>query len=414
MPVIKPFKGVRPRVDLANEIAALPYDVYNTKEAKELIKNKPLSFLRIDRAETFFPDDTDPYSNEVYEKAKDTLNNMIEQKQFIQDSKNCMYIYKLTMNGNSQIGLVASASIDDYLNNVIKKHELTRADKEADRINHVDYCNANTGPIFLTYKAKTSIDSIINKWIKERTPEYEFISEDMVEHIVWVIDDLGIIEKLQNEFKNIESLYIADGHHRAASAVKVGLKRREENPDYSGEEEFNKFLSVIFPDNQLKIMDYNRVVKDLNGLTKEAFLKEIEKKFKILETSKEQIKPKEKGTFSMYIEDRWYLLQAIKGTFDENDPVLSLDVSILQLNLLAPILGIKDPRIDNRIDFIGGIRGLDELEKRVNEDMVVAFALYPTSITELMNIADAGELMPPKSTWFEPKLRSGLFIHLLY
>ncbi|PKM94167.1 MAG: DUF1015 domain-containing protein [Firmicutes bacterium HGW-Firmicutes-1] len=413
MSTIKPFKGVRPRVDLVNEIAALPYDVYSSKEARVVIKDKPISFLKIDRAETFFSEDVDPYSTKVYEKARDTMYNMIGEYKLIQDQKECLYIYQLTMDGRTQTGIVACTSIDEYINNTIKKHELTRAEKEADRINHVDYCDANTGPIFLTYKAKESINTAVSNWIANHKTEYDFVADDSIRHAVWVLDDTEIIHQLQEGFKMVDSLYIADGHHRAASAVKVGLKRREANPNDDGTDEFNYFLSVIFPDEQLKIMDYNRVVKDLGGLTPEAFMLEVEKNFDILETSKEQIRPIKKCTFGMYLEDTWYLLKTKEGSYNSADPVLSLDVSILQLNLLAPILGIGDPRTDNRIDFVGGIRGLGELERRVKEDMTVAFALVPTSIEELMNIADVDELMPPKSTWFEPKLRSGLFIHLL-
>lgn len=413
MSVVRPFKAVRPRKDLVKDIAALPYDVYSSKEAREVVKDKPLSFLKIDRAETFFEVGTDPYSEKVYAKAHDALYEMVKEQKFIQDEKPCMYIYQLTMNGRAQTGIVACTSIDDYINNVIKKHELTRADKEADRINHVDFCDANTGPIFLTYQAQVIIDRLIDDWKKEHKPEYDFVADDGIGHAVWVIDDEGTIKVLENSFEKVSALYIADGHHRAASAVKVGLKRREQNPQDKGEGEFNYFLSVIFPDNQLKIMDYNRVVQDLDGLTVEAFLEEVQKNFEIIRASKEAIRPAEKGTFGMYLQDTWYLIKAKEGTYNPNDPVLNLDVSILQLNLLAPILGIGDPRTDKRIDFVGGIRGLQELERRVNEDMTVAFAMVPTSIEELMHIADADELMPPKSTWFEPKLRSGLFIHLL-
>jgi len=413
MSIVRPFKGIRPRADLVEDIAALPYDVYSSKEAREVVKDKPLSFLKIDRAETFFEVGTDPYSEKVYEKARDTLYEMIKEEKFIQDENPCLYIYQLTMNGRAQTGIVACTSIDDYHNNIIKKHELTRADKEIDRINHVDYCDANTGPIFLTYQAQTAIDQVVNDWIKVHGPVYDFVADDGIEHTVWMINDNTVIEKVQRSFEKVASLYIADGHHRAASAVKVGMKRREQCPQDHGEGEFNYFLSVIFPDNQLRILDYNRVVKDLDGLTPEAFLEEVQKSFEVIETSKVQIRPTEKATFGMYLQDTWYLIKAKEGTYNSKDPVLNLDVSILQLNLLAPILGIGDPRTDNRIDFVGGIRGLGELERRVNEDMAVAFAMVPTSIEELMSIADADELMPPKSTWFEPKLRSGLFIHLL-
>ncbi len=413
MSTIRPFKGVRPDEQWVQDIAALPYDVYSSKEAREFVKDKPLSFLKIDRPETFFAEGVDIYSKQVYEKAREALYEMLQKGHLLQDTTPYLYIYRLTMNGRSQTGLVACTSIDEYLNNTIKKHELTRADKENDRINHVDYCDANTGPIFMTYKGQKTIDAITKDWLLRHVALYDFISEDGISHAVWAIDDEITMNQIIDAFARVPSLYIADGHHRAASAVKVGQKRREEFPDYDGEEEFNYFLSIIFPDNQLKIMDYNRVVKDLNGLTPEAFMDEIKSQFTILETSQTPIQPTKKGTFSMYLEGIWSLIEAKEGTYSTTDPVLSLDVSILQLNLLAPILGVGDPRTDNRIDFVGGIRGLSELKRRVDEDMAVAFALVPTSLKELMNIADADELMPPKSTWFEPKLRSGLFIHLL-
>lgn len=413
MSTIKSFKSVRPKAEFVKDIAALPYDVYNSREAREIVKDQPHSFLKIDRAETFFPEEVDIYSTKVYQKASEALTEMINTGLLIQDTSPSLYIYKLTMNGRSQIGLVACTSIDEYLDNTIKKHELTRADKEQDRIHHVDYCDANTGPIFLTYKVQKDIDDIIQEWLQKHLPIYDFVADDDVHHTVWRIEELTTMNRLEDAFKKVPSLYIADGHHRAASAVKVGLKRREEQPGYSGTEEFNFFLSVIFPDEQLKIMDYNRVVKDLNGLSQEAYLEELKHSFDFLKTSKTAIRPVRKGTFGMYLDDMWYLLEAKEGSYSTTDPVLSLDVSILQLNLLAPILGIGDARTDKRVDFVGGIRGLSELERRVDEDMTVAFALVPTSLVELMNIADADELMPPKSTWFEPKLRSGLFIHLL-
>jgi uncharacterized protein (DUF1015 family) len=413
MSIIKAFKCVRPVNEYVSEIAALPYDVYSRAEAKEVVKDNPLSFLNIDRAETFFDHSIDMYSKQVYEKARDTLQDMIDKKLYIQDEKPCLYIYRLVMEGRAQTGLVTCTSIDDYLQDKIKKHELTRATKEQDRINHVDYLDANTGPIFLTYRAQKDIDKIIDEWISKNQPEYDFVAKDEISHTVWVIDDQEIIKQLTDLFAIIPNLYIADGHHRAASAVKVGLKRREEHPDYTGEEEFNYFLSVLFPDNQLKILDYNRAVSDLDGLTTEAFINSLKNDFEVVQKSSNPIKPTEKGTFGMYVDHAWYLLKAKDGSYDKEDPVLSLDVSILQLNLLAPILGIVDPRTDERIDFIGGIRGLAELERRANSDMEVAFAMVPTSTEELMNIADAGMLMPPKSTWFEPKLRSGIFIHLL-
>ena len=420
---IHPFKAIRPKKGLEDRIAALPYDVYNRAEAKEVVAGEELSFLKIDRAETQFDDSVDTYDPCVYQKAHDMLWDMIEKGQFIQDEKECYYIYELTMNGRSQSGIVAASSVDDYMNNVIKKHENTRADKEVDRINHVDICNAQTGPIFLAYRSKEEINAIVNKK-KQETPVYDFTKEDEVTHRVWVIDDVSEVETIRNAFASINEIYIADGHHICASAVKVSLKRREANPDYTGAEEFNRFLSVLFPDDQLMIMDYNRVVKDLNGLSNEEFLAKIEAVFeceKIAVDSYSQkdkegkdavIKPAKKGQVSMYLDGDWYKM-SIKDQFKTQDPVKGLDVSLLQENILAPVLGIEDPKTDKRIDFVGGIRGLAELEKRVANDCKVAFLMYPTSIGELFAVSDADLLMPPKSTWFEPKLRSGLFIHSL-
>lgn len=408
MAVIKPFECVRPCERVADRVAALPYDVYNRQEACEVVKKEPLSFLKIDRAETQFDASVDTYAPQVYQKAKELLEKAIADGTFITDTDRCYYIYELTMDGRSQTGIVACASIDDYQNNVIKKHENTRADKELDRITHVDTCSAQTGPIFLAYRANQVIDKEVDR-VKQSPSIYNFVSDDGIRHQVWKIADKAAVENIKNAFEKIDSIYIADGHHRAASAVKVGLKRRKNNPDYTGEEEFNYFLSVLFPDEQLMILPYNRVVKDLNGYTKEQFMEKIAQNFDITE-SDGQVMPDKKGTFGMYITGKWYRLTAKKEILSE-DPVDGLDVAILQNNLLEPVLGIHDPKTDSRIDFVGGIRGLDELEKRCNEDCVLAFSMYPTSIKELFDVADAGKLMPPKSTWFEPKLRSGLFIH---
>lgn len=414
MSVIRPFKGYRPTPKLCDKVAALPYDVMTSEEAREIVKNNPYSFLHIDKAEIDLPADIDHYSTQVYEKARANLYSMIKNGIYIQDKEPVFYIYRLTMNGKNQTGLVACTSIDEYINNKIKKHELTRADKEEDRIRHVDTCNANTGPIFLTYKNKKSIDEIIDKCV-ETAPIYDFTSDDGISHTVWLINNSEIIKSLIDEFKSVSALYIADGHHRNASAVKVGLRRRTENPNYTGDEEFNYYLSVIFPDNQLYIMDYNRVVKDLNGYSTEEFIARVNEKFNISDYEKEGCcKPLEKHTFGMYLDKKWYLLKAKNSIINENDSVACLDVSILQKELLSPILGIGDPRTDQRIDFVGGIRGLEELEKRVNSgEMAVAFSMYPTTMEQLMNIADDNKIMPPKSTWFEPKLRSGIFIHEL-
>lgn len=410
MAVIKPFYGIRPRKDLTQRIAALPYDVYNRQEAKAVVEKNPISFLNIDRAETQFPDDVDTYADCVYEKARELLYGMIQDGSFVQDEEPSYYVYEQVMNGRSQTGIVACASIDDYQNNVIKKHENTRADKEIDRIRHVDTCNAQTGPIFLAYRANSVINEVVGETVA-KTPEFDFTSEDGITHRGWKISGKEQIVAIEDAFSTIDAIYIADGHHRAASAVKVGLKRREENKSYTGGEEFNYFLSVLFPDEQLMIMDYNRVVKDLNGYSVEEFLEKVSEKFD-LEEKTEPYRPEEKGTFGMYLENKWYKLTAKKDFLSE-DPVEGLDVSYLQNQLLEPVLDIKDPKTDKRIDFVGGIRGLAELERRVSADMKVAFSMYPTSISELFDVADANRLMPPKSTWFEPKLRSGLFIHTL-
>lgn len=408
MALIKPFECVRPNEKDAARVAALPYDVYNRQEAVCEVKREPLSFLKIDRAETQFDDSTDTYAPEVYAKAKELFEEALADKTFITDTDKTYYIYALTMDKRTQTGIVACASIDDYLNNVIKKHENTRADKEVDRITHVDTLSAQTGPIFLAYRADSVINDAVKK-TKENKALYDFISPDGIRHQVWKMTDITLVENVRKAFEGIDSVYIADGHHRAASAVKVGLKRRRENPGYTGNEEFNYFLSVLFPDEELMILPYNRVVKDLNGYTQEEFLNKIKEKFDIAESDR-QVSLDKKGTFGMYLGGKWYKLTAHKDIMSD-DPVDGLDVAVLQDNLLAPVLGIGDPKTDKRIDFVGGIRGLSELEKRCREDCVVAFSMYATSIAELFAVADAGKLMPPKSTWFEPKLRSGLFIH---
>ncbi|MGV8906315.1 MAG: DUF1015 domain-containing protein [Acetobacterium sp.] len=413
MATIKPFKAVRPFPEKAADVAALPYDVYNREEAAAAARGKLDSFLRVDRPETTLDDRvkmTDPL---VYETARKNLEKLFYRKALTQDTQDCLYIYELVMDGRSQVGLVVCTAIDEYLDDTIKKHELTRADKEEDRIKHVDATNANTGPIFLTYHGQDAIDTLVNTWRKDHTPVYDFVSEDGITHRAWVIDDKAVINGLVKKFGSVKNLYIADGHHRSASAVKVGLMRRDANPNYTGKEEFNYFLSVLFPDEQLHIMDYNRVVKDLNGLSVKEFLGKLSDKFDIEERGSEPVKPSQKGSFGLYVDGKWYLLKVKEGVYDTTDLVNSLDVAILQDNVLIPILGIGDIRTDDRIDFVGGIRGLKELERRADNDMALAFSMYPTSIEELMDIADADLLMPPKSTWFEPKLRSGLFIHKL-
>lgn len=411
MAVVKPFICIRPAKEHAAEVAALPYDVYNRKEACAAVKGNPLSFLNIDRAETQFSDDVDTYADCVYEKARELLDSQIADGIYVTDAGDHYYLYELTMDGRSQTGIVACCSIDDYVNGVIKKHENTREEKELDRIRHVDTVNAQTGPIFLAYRQNTVLKEIVAEE-KTKPALYDFVSDDGIRHRVWRIDGADRTDAIEAAFAAIPSTYIADGHHRAASAVKVGLKRRTKHPGYTGEEPFNYFLSVLFPDEELMILPYNRVVRDLNGMSTKQFFEKLKEKFELEGIGKEPYAPVQKGTFGMYLGGTWYALK-ILPQYRSADPVKGLDVSILQDHLLAPVLGIGDPRTDKRIDFIGGIRGLKELERRVGEDMEVAFSMYPTSIEELLSVADAGLLMPPKSTWFEPKLRSGLFIHRL-
>ena len=416
MAVVKPFRCIRPEKGVVSKVAALPYDVYNRAEAKKAALKEPLSFLNIDRAETQFDDSVSTYDDRVYDKARELLDKMIAEGVYETDPDEAYYIYRQVMNGRSQTGIVACASVDDYVNEVIKKHENTREEKELDRIRHIDTCDAQTGPIFLAYRANELISAVVKKTV-EGAPLYDFVADDGIRHVVWKMTDKDDIKTVKDSFASIDSIYIADGHHRAASAVKVGLKRRKENPDYTGDEEFNYFLSVLFPHDELMIMDYNRTVKDLNGLSEDEFKSKISENFKLLNTSDNEIKPEKKGEFSMYLSGKWYLYEVNDALINElmaaGDPVKILDVSILQDYVLAPLLGIMDPRTDSRIDFVGGIRGLKELEKRAETDMKVSFAMYPTSIIELFDVADKGLLMPPKSTWFEPKLRSGLFIHRL-
>lgn len=408
---IRPFQAYRPAKGLEAEIAALPYDVYNREEAAAEVKLHPGSFLSIDRAETQFGPQVDTYADCVYEKARDMLQQWMRDGRFVQEDAPCYYIYEQIMEGRSQKGIVACASIDDYQNQVIKKHENTRADKELDRIRHVDTCNAQTGPIFLAYRNQAALQQVIAQVIQENAL-YDFTAQDGIVHRVWVVSDRQQIQTIRDTFAGMEQIYIADGHHRCASAVKVGLQRRENNPAHTGEEEYNFFLSVLFSADELKILDYNRVVKDLNGYDRKTFLEKIGEKFTVECVGETPLKPGKKYEYGMYLEGKWYRLTAHED-IRSRDAVEGLDVSILQDQLLAPILGIGDPKTDKRIDFVGGIRGLEELERRVQSDMKVAFSMYPTSIYELFAVADAGRLMPPKSTWFEPKLRSGLFVHSL-
>lgn len=413
MPKVTAFKAIRPTKEVSDKFCALPYDVYNRSESVEIVKKNPMSFLAIDRAETAFSDEVDTYAPQVYEKAKELLQAKIGDGTLIQDEVPCFYVYELTMNGRAQTGIVACSSVDDYINSVIKKHENTREDKEIDRIKHVDTTNAHTGPIFLVFRSKEELKKIVEEVKNDSSALlYDFTHDDGIRHRAFIINDSDTVARIEEIFETIPCTYIADGHHRCASAVKVGLKRRKENPNYSKEEGFNRFLSVLFPEDELYIMPYNRVVKDLNGLTKDEFFQKVESAGFAITEQNSQVSPDKKATFGMYIDEKWYLLSAGDALFS-SDPVKGLDVSILQDYLLEPILGIEDPRTDKRIDFVGGIRGLAELEKRCHNDMHLAFSMYPTSIEELLEVADAGLLMPPKSTWFEPKLLSGMFIHSL-
>ncbi|MDD3097080.1 MAG: DUF1015 family protein [Candidatus Cloacimonetes bacterium] len=415
MATFKPFKAVRPVPEKAQAIASLPYDVMDSDEARIEVKKNPLSYIHVEKPEVDLPEGIDLYDPKVYAKAKENLYNYIKNGHMIQDDKPMFYIYRQEMDGRYQFGLVGLSSVDEYMDGTIKKHELTRAEKEADRIRHVDTCDAHPSPVFFTYRHQDDIDAIVAKVCNNSTPVYDFKSDDGIGHTLWLMDNDADIKAIETAFARMRYLYVADGHHRTASAAKVGLVRREQFPNYTGEEEFNFFMTVIFPDNHLKIFDYNRVVKDLNGYSKEEFFAKVKEDWIVEEVAAgADYKPSHLHQVSMYIDGKWYFISPKAGSWKESDVVENLDVSILQKNLLHPILGINDPRTDKRIDFVGGIRGLGELVRRVDSGReVVAFAMYPTSMDELIGIADAGEIMPPKSTWFEPKLRSGLFIHLL-
>ena len=404
MALVKPFAAIMPKLGMEKLIAALPYDVYNREEAVEVVKNNPDSFLRIDRAETNFGPETDTYADCVYDKAKELINTWIEEGRLVKQDKPMFYIYQEIMNGRPQTGIVGCASVADYENNIIKKHENTLAAKEADRIRHIDTTNMQTGPIFLAFRSNKEIDAFLARKTSEK-PYYDFISEDGITHKVWLVDDDAEIESVEGFFAAMNAIYIADGHHRCASACKVSAKRHIEGKV----QESDFFMSVLFPENQLKIMDYNRVVKDLNGYDVATFLEELET-YCHIGGSDIPVKPAKKGQVGMYLDGQWFSLE-FKTEYLSDDPVEGLDVSILQKYVLDGMLDIKDPKNDKRIDFVGGIRGLEELERRVNSDCRVAFAMYPTDINELFDVADASRLMPPKSTWFEPKLRSGLFLH---
>ena len=411
MSVLKPFAAIRPKPEYAAQVAALPYDVMNSEEAREKAAGNPYSFLHVDKAEIDLPAGTDLYADAVYEKAAENLKKLTDEGVCFREEAPRLYIYRQTMGSVVQTGVVGCAAVDDYLNGVILRHELTRADKEADRIRHVDACDANTGPIFLAYRANGEIDRILDKYTALR-PEYDFISEGDVRNEVWVISDPADMHVVTEGFRHVKNLYIADGHHRCASAVRVAERRRAQNPGWDGTEEFNYFLAVCFRANELRILDYNRLLKDTNGLSDDALMEKLGGIFTVT-ASDVPVRPARRHQFGMYFRDRWYTLDLREGLADESDPVESLDVSILQRLVNEPVFGVGDPRTDSRIDFVGGIRGLRELEKRCHEDMALAFSMYPTSLDELMEIADAGRIMPPKSTWFEPKLLSGLFIHSL-
>ena len=411
MSLVKPFRGLRPLVDKAGDVIAPPYDVLNTAEARERVKDHPLSFLHISKPEIDLAEGTDPYAAEVYAKGAENLNKLINDKVLLREDKACYYVYRLVMGQHQQTGLVVSASVADYDTNRIRKHEYTRPDKEDDRVRQIDALNAQTGPVFLTYRNNDIVEKITNK-VSQTKPIYDLTADDGVQHTLWIVDNDDDITTLTSTFDTMESLYIADGHHRSASASRIAASRnkiKNNNSDSS----HDYFLSVIFPDNQMQILDYNRVIKDLNGLSKDELVEKIKNNFSI-DAVDVLYKPKKSTEFSMYLKGQWYKLQANADLIPKNDPVGALDISLLQNNLIEPLLGVSDPRRDKRIDFVGGIRGLEELEKRVDSgEMEVAFAIYPTSLNQLMDVADANEIMPPKSTWFEPKLADGLVSHVL-
>lgn len=413
MATVRPFRAIRPEPKYASQVISLPYDVMNRQEAAHMAAGNPYSFLHICRAEIDLPQQEDAYDRSVYEKARDNIAENLESGVFVKEEKPALYIYRQVMDGRVQTGIVGCFSIDEYQNNIIKKHEFTRIEKEQDRINHFDVCDTNTEPVFLTYRDDKRIRTIVEGFAAGKEPVYDVTSADGIRHILWIIDDDAVISSLVSLFGELPALYIADGHHRSASACKVGLKRREENPGYTGDEEFNFFMAAIFPDNDLKIFDYNRVVKDLNGSSAGDFIAKIKDAgFSVEDMGEDIYHPEAKHIFSMYLEGRWYKLTAQECIIPEH-VIDSLDVAILQNSLLEPILGIEDPRTDKRIDFVGGIRGLEELKRRAESDMKVAFAVYPVDVDDLLTVADNDMVMPPKSTWFEPKLGSGLFLHSL-
>jgi len=414
MAVLKAFKGVRPPAELAKQVASRPYDVLNSEEARIEAKGNEYSLLHIIKPEIDLDPDVDVHAEPVYAKAKANFDKFQKEGWLVQDEDEYLYIYGQTMWGKTQYGLVGCAAVDDYLNNIIKKHELTRPDKEEDRMKHVRINNANIEPVFFSYPAYKELDDIIKDIVKTNVPEYDFVADDGIGHHFWVISDNAKIEKIIELFSNIPATYVADGHHRTAAAALVGKEKRENNPNHTGNEEYNFFLTVHFPDDQLTIIDYNRVVKDLNNMEPGELIEKLNNSFVVEEKGTDIYKPDELHNFSMYLEGKWYSLNAKEGTYDDNDPIGVLDVTILSKHVLEPLLDIKDLRTSKRIDFVGGIRGLEELQKRVDSgEMKVAFALFPVSMKQLIDIADSGNIMPPKTTWFEPKLRSGLVVHKL-
>lgn len=412
MAVFKPFRAFRPSQDQAHHVASRPYDVLSTEEARKEAEGNPVSFLHVIKPEIGLPTGTDPYSDIVYQKGSNTYEELKKNGVFLQDTSPNYYIYRLTMDGRTQTGIVGCCHFEEYFDGKIKKHELTRVVKEEDRVKHVNALNANAEPVFFSYRANEGINAVLNHLVLNESA-YDFVADDGIRHELWVVGDRNIVAQLESLFSQVPDLYVADGHHRTAAAARIGQHRKNKNPNHTGEEEYNLFLAVLFSDQELEIFDYNRVIKDLNGLTDTEFVDEIKTKFHLIEKSQNSIKPQNKGEFSVYLNKFWYLFSALERDVEE-DPVKSLDVSYLSDHIFDSILGIVDQRKDDRIDFVGGIRGLDELKRRVDSgDMAVAFALYPVSMDELLKVADAGEIMPPKSTWFEPKLRSGLFIHEL-
>ena len=415
MSTVKPFRGLRPQKDIAARLSCLPYDVMNTQEAAQMAQGNPQSFLHITRAEIDLADGIDPHSKQVYDKSLQNFNDFQQKGWLFQDAEPKFYIYAQTMDGRTQYGIAGAAFCEDYQNGIIKKHELTRPDKEDDRMVHVNTLDANAEPVFLSYRAVPEIDAIVDNIVRNQQPEYDFVSADGFGHKFWVIDDAKTNARIEQLFaEQVPALYVADGHHRTAAAARVGLERKAHNPNHTGKEEYNYFLAVIFPDSQLKIMDYNRVIKDLNGNTENEFLDKLSKAFAVKDMGTEIYKPQHLHQMSLYMGGHWYSLDAKPGTYDDTDPIGVLDVTILTKQVLDPILGITDLRTSKRIDFVGGIRGLGELKRRVdNGEMKGAFAMYPVSMSQLLDIADTGNIMPPKTTWFEPKLRSGLVVHKL-